>query len=393
MAQPKLAIVTTHPIQYYAPIFRALAQSGSIDLRVFYTWSQAVGSIPDPGFGIPVQWDVPLLTGYAYDFVPNVAKRPGTDHFGGLKNPTLTGKIENWGASAVLIYGWNSHSHLQALRYFKGRIPVLFRGDSTLLDQFSWWRTALRRTFLRWVYSHVDTAIAVGTNNAEYFAWCGIPSDRIAFAPHSVDTARFVANGTVHDALAAEWRRKLRIDANQVVFLYAGKLQKKKDPAGLLAAFEALSGSAHLIFVGSGELAEELQLRAANCPNVHFIPFQNQSLMPTVYRVGDVFVLPSVGPGETWGLALNEAMASGRAIIASSSVGGARDLVRSGENGWIFEAGDKQSLREVLRCALERERGGLSEMGKAAQALSVIWSTEESAQCIGHAVLECRTRR
>jgi len=218
MAQRKLAIVTTHPIQYYAPIFRALAQSGSIDPRVFYTWSQAVGSVPDPGFGIPVQWDVPLLSGYAYDFVRNAAKRPGTDHFGGLKNPTLTGEIENWGASAVLIYGWNSHSHLQALRHFKGRIPVLFRGDSTLLDQFSWWRTTLRRTFLRWVYSHVDTAIAVGTNNAEYFAWCGIPSDRIAFAPHSVDTARFVAD-EMHEALAAEWRRKLRIDANAVVFL------------------------------------------------------------------------------------------------------------------------------------------------------------------------------
>ena len=393
MAQRKLAIVTTHPIQYYAPVFRALAQSGSIDLRVFYTWSQAVGSVPDPGFGIPVQWDVPLLSGYAYDFVRNAAKRPGTDHFGGLKNPTLTGEIENWGASAILIYGWNSHSHLQALRHFKGRIPVLFRGDSTLLDQFSWWRTALRRTFLRWVYSHVDTAIAVGTNNAEYFAWCGIPSDRIAFAPHSVDTTRFVADETVHEALAAEWRRKLHIDANAVVFLYAGKLQKKKDPAGLLAAFEALSGSAHLIFVGSGELAEELQLRGANCPNVHFIPFQNQSLMPTVYRVGDVFVLPSVGPGETWGLALNEAMASGRAIIASSRVGGARDLVHQGENGWTFEAGDKQSLREALRHALECGRSGLSAMGKAAQALSVIWSTEESAQRIGRAVLECRMRR
>jgi glycosyltransferase involved in cell wall biosynthesis len=230
----------------------------------------------------------------------------------------------------------------------------------------------------------------VGTNNAEYFVWCGMPRERIAFAPHSIDTKRFAAHETVQEGLAAKWRAKLRIDADAVVFLFAGKLLKRKDPLGLLAAFQALSESAHLIFVGSGELAEELQLSAADCSNVHFIPFQNQSLMPTVYRLGDVFVLPSIR-GETWGLALNEAMASGRPIIASSRVGGARDLLQSGENGWIFEAGDRQNLRDVLRYALNRGRSGLKFMGKTAHAHIARWSTEESARCIAKAVLECPT--
>jgi glycosyltransferase involved in cell wall biosynthesis len=106
-----------------------------------------------------------------------------------------------------------------------------------------------------------------------------------------------------------------------------------------------------------------------------------------VYRLGDIFVLPSQGPEETWGLALNEAMASGRAVIASSKAGGACDLIQSGENGWIFESGNRNALEDILRRAVARGRPGLHAMGRAAQAQSVHWSTEESARRISEAVL------
>jgi glycosyltransferase involved in cell wall biosynthesis len=391
MARRKLAIVISHPIQYYAPVFRALSDSDVISLRVFYTWSQAGdGGLFDEGFGSVVQWDVPLLAGYSSQFVRNVANRPGTSHFGGLKNPSLISEIEAWRADAVLVYGWCAHSHLQVLRHFAGRIPVLFRGDSTLLDQRSRWRTLLRRLALRWVYSHVDIAIAVGSNSRDYFAWCGLPLQRIALAPHSVDTVHFADAAENHERRASEWRMELGIGPSEVVFLYAGKLQAKKNPGLLLDAFDALKDGSHLVYVGNGELESDIKARAP--ANVHFIPFQNQSVMPTVYRLGDVFVLPSQGPEETWGLALNEAMASGRAIIASSKVGGARDLVRPGENGWIFESGHEAELNAILARASQCGRSGLRTMGMAAQSLSKQWSTAESARRIGEAVLACRTR-
>jgi glycosyltransferase involved in cell wall biosynthesis len=387
----KLAIVCTHPIQYYAPVFRALAGSGQIDLRVFYTWSQAVAErMFDPGFGAEVKWDIPLLDGYAYQFVRNIAKRPGLDHFGGLNTPTLAKEIDAWQPDAVLIYTWNSRSHLQALRHFKGRVPVLFRGDSTLIDQRPWWRALMRRLFLTWVYSHVDVAIAVGTNNRDYFAWCGLPLRRIAFAPHSVDTVRFAADCEKHESLAAKWRQDLNIGPEALVVLFAGKLQHKKNPVLLLDAFSALEDGSHLVFVGSGELESELKAKAKSLRHVHFMAFQNQSLMPAVYRLGDIFVLPSQGPEETWGLALNEAMASGRAVIASSKVGGACDLIRSGENGWMFKSGDRKALEDVLRATVVCGRTRLHAMGRDAQDLSANWSTEESARRIGEAVLTCQ---
>jgi glycosyltransferase involved in cell wall biosynthesis len=393
MRPPKLAIISTHPIQYYAPVFRTMSDSGLLDLRVFYTWSQAAAdAVFDQGFGTQVKWDLPLLDGYASQFVRNVARRPGTDHFRGLVTPTLVREIEAWVPDALLVYTWNSQSHLNALRHFKGKLPVLFRGDSTLIDRRTWWRAALRRLFLTWVYSYVDVAIAVGSNNRDYFAWCGLPEHRIALAPHSVDTVRFGADSVVHENRAAAWRQELGISPDAMVFLFAGKLQSKKNPYLLLDAFKSLNNGSHLVFVGNGELEAQLKNRAATLANVHFLPFQNQTSMPAVYRLGDLLVLPSQGPEETWGLALNEAMASGRGVIASSKVGGARDLIQSGENGWMFDSGDQKGLEDILRRAVEGGRTIIRALGSTAQARSAQWSTEASARRITEAVLACSVR-
>jgi len=377
----RLAIVSTHPIQYYAPVFRALARSAVVSLRVFFTWSQtAVGSVFDPGFGTNIAWDVPLLDGYEHQFVPNVAKRPGSDHFYGIRNPQLIRSIRAWDADAVLIYGWSLYSHLHALLHFSGRIPVLFRGDSTLLNPRNALRAAARRVFLRWVYSHVDCAIAVGKNNRDYYAWSGVPPERIAFAPHSVDTHRFADPGGEHSQRAQRWRTQLGIPADAVAVVFAAKFQPLKEPLLLLEAFNALQGRGHLIFVGAGELDGVLRERARGLANVHFLPFQNQRDMPVVYRLGEIYILPS--NSETWGLAMNEAMASGRPVIASSRVGGARDLIQPSATGWIFESGDLSDLHRVLQTAVAMGAGALQQMGERARSMIAAWSPEACARAI-----------
>jgi glycosyltransferase involved in cell wall biosynthesis len=384
----RLAIVTTHPIQYYAPIFQALERSGALSPRIFYTWSQtAAAGVVDPGFGRVVTWDVPLLEGYGFEFVPNFAERPGTEHFLGLRNPDLVPAIEKWRADAVLVFGWNSHSHLAAMRHFKGRIPVFFRGDSTLLDRGPRWRTLARRIFLTWVYRHIDVAIAVGSNNRDYYRWCGVANDRIAFAPHAIDTGRFADPDGVHERRAGEWRRQLGIPPEARVVLFAGKLQPKKDPLLLLDAFTRCGAPGHLVFAGNGVLEDELRARCQGRPDVHLLPFQNQQAMPAVYRLGDVFVLPSRGPGETWGLAINEAMASGRAVIASTQAGGTRDLLTDGRSGWAFKPGDSVQLQGILRRALTCESEVLRTMGAKAREVASHWSIAETVSGFESAVM------
>jgi glycosyltransferase involved in cell wall biosynthesis len=84
-------------------------------------------------------------------------------------------------------------------------------------------------------------------------------------------------------------------------------------------------------------LEARLREEAGTDPRVHFIGFQNQLQMPIVYRLGDIYILPSRGPGETWGLGVNEAMASGCAIMMSEKAGGSADLVEEGVNGIRFD--------------------------------------------------------
>lgn len=382
----RLAIVITHPIQYYAPLFQLLAQQPELQLRVFYTWSQAQKEKFDIGFKRMVEWDIPLLEGYDYCFVPNTAKRPGVHHFMGIQNPDLIHQIVRWKADALWVNGWNFYSHLQVMRYFKGKIPVYFRGDSTLLDERAGLRRFLRRRVLRWVYRHVDYALYVGKQNKAYFLAHGLQPHQLIFAPHAVDNKRFMCDEEEHNQQAQQWRREMGIPDDAFVFLFAGKFEPKKNPFILLDAFltagavltagkvQGLSGrEAHLLYVGNGILEDELKQRVQAFPQlacrVHFLPFQNQSLMPVVYRLGQVLVLPS-SYQETWGLAVNEAMACGRPVIVSDRVGCAVDLVMEGKTGWIFPAGDVYALRELMEQVLyvyRQHPERWSQMKKACQ--------------------------
>jgi glycosyltransferase involved in cell wall biosynthesis len=356
----RLAIVTTHPIQYYAPIFKLLSKRGKIAIKVFYTWGESGFTNKfDPGFGKIIEWDVPLLDGYEYEFLENIANDKGSHHFNGIVNPDIINTIEKWKADAVLVIGWNFRSHLKVMRYFKKKIPVFFRGDSTLLDEKpgSFLKNIIRKVILTWVYKHVDKALYVGTNNKLYYKKFGLRESQLICAPHAIDNERFTSNIDEYKKHAAEWRKGLNISSDAIVFLFVGKLESKKDPLLLLNAFnEAKIGNSNLIFVGNGELEHELKQKASANKKVHFIDFQNQKNIPVIYYMSDVLILPSKGPGETWGLALNEAMACGKPVIASDKCGGAADLIKNGNNGYIFKAGDEQNLSDKLKMISDKQK-------------------------------------
>lgn len=390
MSRPRLAIVATHPIQYYAPLFRLLAERNVLDVRVFYEWEGASKAPTlDRDFGQAVQWDVPLLDGYDHEFVLNRASDPGTHHFAGLDNPDLVPRVLAFRPDAVLIFGWPFRSHLRVLRAFHGRIPILFRGDSTLLDERQGPRRLLRRAWLQYVYRHVDTALFVGQHNRAYFRVHGLRDRQLVWAPHAIENDRFEDPTGEHETHARQWRTSLGIPDDAPTFVFAGKLERKKAPDNLLDAFLGLSAEAHLVVVGSGPLEATLRARAAEHAEgrVHFVGFQNQSRMPAAYRLGDVFVLPSQGPGETWGLAVNEAMACGRAAVVTDRVGCALDLIVEGETGHVVPADDPKALRDAL-ARLAAIPANRKRMGAAAHAHIAGWSLETLAVLTEQAVLK-----
>jgi glycosyltransferase involved in cell wall biosynthesis len=335
----KIAIVTTHPIQYNAPLFGLIAKEQEIELMVFYTWGeQSVGAKFDPDFGKTIEWDIPLLDGYAYTFVQNISKDPGSHHFKGIINPSLNQEIERWGADVVWVWGWSFDSHLKAMRHFKGKIPVWFRGDSTLLDEpkgFSL-KKIVRRIFLTWVYRHVDKAFYVGTHNKAYYKKHGLKEKQLVYAPHSIDNNRFSDESGEKTKRAMAWRKELGFSETDTILLFAGKFEKKKNPQFVIELSKKISTSTFkFLMVGNGKLEAELKVQTRNDTRFVFLDFQNQSLMPILYRISDFFILPSLGPGETWGLSMNEALVSRSTVIASEICGGSIDLIQE-NNGMIF---------------------------------------------------------
>lgn len=385
----KLAIITSHPIQYYAPFFCYLVAEHSFSIKVFYLWDFGINKQIDEGFNQPIQWDIPLLTGYDYEFVPNVSHNPGTHHFWGLKNPLLLERVMIYNPDAVLLMSYNYASLYNFIwRWNCSQAPLLFRGDSHRLVLKTSAKEWLRHKFISLIYRRFSACLYVGKANYDYFRQHGVSSKRLFFSPHAVDNDRFFAQAeeAVHQATA--WKKELGIPENHLVILFAGKFEEKKRPVDLLQAFlQANLSQVSLLFVGAGLLESELRrssevtslTKIANHPHIYFAPFQNQTLMPRTYAAADLVVLPSYGSWETWGLVINEAMCMSRAVIASTHVGCAQDLIQPYRNGLIFPAGDVSALATCLKEAFS-DRKRLQMWGEESFNIVTDYSYKQTTQ-------------
>ena len=176
MKKKRLAIITTHPIQYNAPLFKLLTQRNIITYQGFlYLGQKQLWKINyDPGFGKIIDWDIPLLEGYDYEFLENTADDKGSHHFRGIINPDIIKRIDAFDPDAILVFGWSFVSHLKVLRHYSKNKMVIFRGDSTLLDKSNYLKDRIRLTILKWVYIFIDYALYVGTNNFNYYKKAGL---------------------------------------------------------------------------------------------------------------------------------------------------------------------------------------------------------------------------
>lgn len=375
----KLAIITTHPIQYNAPLFSLLTARAEVEAKVFYTAVRSNDIVYDPGFGIERKWDIPLLENYEYEFV-SIKKKAKWNQYLGCRR--LISYIKKWQADAILVIGWNFSGHSCVMYYFKGRIPVLFRGDSTTLDNKGVLRETFRYIFLKWLYKHIDKALYVGSANKAYYLQYGIKETQLVFAPHAIDNDRFKCVKDYHIQYIQSTRLRLGIKESDTTIVFCGKLQPKKDPFILMKAVAELNIlDLHLIIIGNGELEAEVKSYIQHIDRIHFLPFHNQSLMPAVYRLGEIFCLPSIGPGETWGLSVNEAMACKRTVLVSDKCGCAADLVRPSINGYIFEAGNLFDLKEKI-ILLMNKKFNLPAMGTSSSELIDSWNFQKIACAI-----------
>ena len=359
----RLAIFTSHPIQYQAPLFRALAASDRLEPTVYFGSRHGADVTMDAGFGQSFRWDVPLLDGYAHEFLPNVARRPDVSRFGGVRLSRLASVLTRGAYDALLLLGWQTLGHVQMLRAaWHAGIPVIVRGESTLQREASRGaRGAARR--LIWLpvrqrvyqaaFARVDAFLVIGTRNRDYYQSFGVPDEKFHWAPYGVDNDWFSLAEGQRTAARERVRHRLGVGRDTVVFALSAKLIARKRPQDLVEALAVLRRrgiDAHALLIGDGEerlAIQELAGRVGIADAMTISGFVNQRELPDWYAAADALVLPS-DSRETWGLVVNEAMAAGLPVVVSEAAGCSVDLVRVGENGFTYACGDVTALTERL---------------------------------------------
>jgi glycosyltransferase involved in cell wall biosynthesis len=389
----RLAIVNTHPIQYFAPLYAYLNAAEDIQVTALYLSDFSLRGAHDRAFGKVVTWDVDLLAGYDSKFV---GRRAGTIEpygFFSAISLALMKEISRDRYDAVWIHGHGYAAKMVALATARAKgIPVFMRGETHLGLSTSPAKTKMRRILMGALYRKCTGMLAIGSANRDFYRAMGVPDARISLVPYTVDNQRFTEAAEITAEERIAWRQHLGVTDDAPIVLFASKFQGRKRPGDLLQAFLQLRGEgfdAHLVMVGSGELEADLHATAdiAADPNVHFPGFINQTDLPKVYAASEAFVLPS--ENEPWGLIVNEVMCAGLPVVVSKEVGCVRDLVQDGVNGATPPAGDVPALAAAIRTVLA-DPAKRAEMGAASRRIIAQWSYRECLEGVRAALRKAR---
>ena len=377
-----LAILTTHPIQYQVPLWQGLANDGRIPFEVWYLTDHGVNPSHDPQFDQAFAWDLDMLAGYPHRFLDVVPGATPNSFWKCRVRESLGERMRASNVKALWIQGWQVAAYWQAVWAAKEiGTEVWLRGESNDLAATPFWKRAVKRVILGQLFHRVGRFLYIGSANRRLYKKFGVPDDRLYPAPYAVDNERFERQRSELGGQRSEIRRQWKIADDAFCVLFCGKFIPKKRPLDLVKAAQLLItndsitlravGSdepeasnhlpnIHLLFVGSGELGEELR---ANCnvvfdaeapasdlrpltsgtkPRASFAGFLNQTEISKAYVAADCLVLPS-DYRETWGLVVNEAMASGLPCVISDQCGCAADLGGMGAS-LVYRCGDIQEL-------------------------------------------------
>jgi glycosyltransferase involved in cell wall biosynthesis len=355
----RIAHFLSHPIQYQSPLLRRIAQEPDIDMTTFFSTDVSVRGYLDSAFGVELKWDVPLLEGYQYEFLPRLRDLRDGDRLGFVRplNWGILERLQRGRFDAVWVQGYHRLVSLNAILAAKMlRIPVMLRTDSNLFSPVRAGRTLILKTiFTKLLRPLISAVLSIGEANTAYWRHYFGNDFPVFTLPFAVDNDFFQRRAAQAAPRREQLRRELGLEPARPIILCASKLTPRKRCIDLVEAFIRLSPapgvdpSAYLVIVGDGEERANLEarVRASGLSAIRFLGFRNQTELPSLYNLCDVFVMPS--HSEPWGLIVNEVMNAGRAVIVTDQAGCHFDLVRHGFNGFVYPAFDVEALASYMQ--------------------------------------------
>lgn len=229
-------------------------------------------------------------------------------------------------------------------------------------------REAVKHVVLR----GVDGAAVSGPDASEWVGHYGLPTERTWVTHEGVDTQHFARFRHVPASDRASLRAELGLRG--ATFIYVGRLEVEKGLLILLEACRKLARSNlafSLLIVGSGSLAEVVRRFAEATVGVTFVGHKTRSELGRLYSLADALVFPTLG--DSHGMVIEEAMAAGVPVIATTAVGNIDYRIRSGWNGCVVRANSSDDLAEAMRTftTLSRERREAMRVASTVHAESV----------------------
>jgi len=348
----RIAFLVERPTQFEAPFYRFAARDGRHELRVLYTGATTGGDIAEPVFdpelGRPVSWGIDLLGGYPHEVCPPAdAAR------------WLEERVRPEKCDLLIVNGYTQPLYRLGARLAKrAGCPTALRLDSVLWGASPGRNLVKRLLFATYMKRMYDLFLGAGSLTLDYLRAFGVPAERTGLFPYAVDVEDFRSRSRT-----ALPRERLGVPENARAILSLAKFNGREAPWDLLRAFSRLNREdVWLVLAGDGPERPELERQAG--PRVRFPGYIPYPELPGLYAAADLFVHPA--REERWGVSVQEALACGLPVVASSRVGAAFDLLAPGDNGFVYEAGNDAELAgrlaEALALPPERVRATSGEI-------------------------------
>lgn len=287
----------------------------------------------------------------------------------------------------VVIAGYSEPPMRAAARWARihGKQVVLM-SDSTERDyKRHWWREQIKR---RWVSRYVNAGFVAGSASRDYLKRLGLEDERIWEPYDVVDNHYFTAQ--VERIRNSSYLERERAGLPTNYFLYVGRFSSEKNLPVLLRAYRIYRDANEtrwgLVLVGDGPQRQELlniaQVEGLN--EVIWPGFTHIQELSTYYALADCFVLSSAK--DSWGLVVNEAMASGLPVLVSNGCGCSPNLVHEGRNGFTFDPNDPSQLAGLMTKISTLSPARLDEMGQASREIISEFTPEDWARNLSQAI-------